>query len=119
LFSALIGARDRHDAAKMLVPPDRRIVIADNSKGFSLDTEIDAFLVTEVEGFSLDPCGVDAAFEIALVALDTKGLRSLLGDLLSEEQIAAIIERRDRILAACDEAAPSDAVTRPSADRQP
>jgi len=119
LFSALIGARDRHDAAKMLVPPDRRIVIADNSKGFSLDTEIDDFLVPEVEGLSLDPCAVDAAFEIALVALDTGGLRSLLGDLLSEEQIAAIIERRDRILAACGKAAPSDGVTKPSADRRP
>jgi hypothetical protein len=119
LFSALIGARDRHDAAKMLVPPDRRIVIADNSKGFSLDTEIEDFFVTEVEGISLDPCAVDAAFEIALFALDTGGLQSLLGDLLSKEQIAAIIERRDRILAACGEAAPNDDVTTPSTIRRP
>jgi len=102
LFSALVGSRDRLDAAKMLVPPERRILIADSSKGFPLTDDVDDFLVDEVEGFEIYPCRMNASFELRLRALETTRLTELLGDLLSDEQIEALVARRDRLLSTCE-----------------
>jgi hypothetical protein len=101
IFTALVGTRDRADSAKMLLPTERRILVADNSKGFPLYSDIEDFLMTEIEGIDFNPCALNASLEFELRALDTDRLTTLLGDLLSNEQIVAIIQRRDRIISAC------------------
>ena len=101
IFTALIGTRDRADSAKMLLPAQRRILVADNSKGFPINPDIEDFLVTDIEGIRFDPCDLNASFEVQLRALNADRLTTLLGGLLSNEQIAALIQRRDRIISAC------------------
>jgi hypothetical protein len=101
IFTALVGTRDRADSAKMLLPTERRILVADNSKGFPLNADIEDFLVTEIEGIHFDPCALDASLEFELRELSVSRLTTLLGDLLSNEQILALIQRRDRIISAC------------------
>jgi hypothetical protein len=101
IFTALIGARDRADGAKMLLPPERRILVADNSKGFPLNPYVEDFLVTEIEGIRFDPCALEASLELELRALNADRLKTLLGSLLSNEQIVALIQRRNRVISAC------------------
>jgi hypothetical protein len=101
IFTALIGTRDRADGAKMLLPPERRILVADNSKGFPLNPEVEDFLVTEIEGFRFDPCALDASLEFGLRALNADRLKTLLGGLLSNEQVESLVQRRDRLISTC------------------
>ena len=101
IFTALIGTRDRADGAKMLLPPERRILVADNSKGFPLNPDVEDILVTEIEGIRFDPCALDASLEFELHALNADRLKTLLGGLLSKEQIAALIQRRNRVISTC------------------
>ena len=85
----------------MVLPPERRILIADNSKGFPLNPDIDDFLVAEMEGIRIDPCALDASLEFELRALNADRLKTLLGSLLSNEQIVALIQRRNRVISTC------------------
>jgi hypothetical protein len=102
VFSALVGTRDRIDAAKMLLPLERRLMLADHTIGFPLDTEADEFLDRPVQVQDVGPCSpMDPSLELALGALTTKLLGSVLGDYLSREQIDALLVRRDRILKRC------------------
>ena len=101
IFTALVGTRDRADSAKMLLPTERRILVADNSKGFPLNPDVEDFLVTEIEGIRFDPCALDASFELELHALNADRLTTLLGGLLSDEQIVALIQRRNRLISTC------------------
>ena len=94
IFTALVGTRDRADGAKMLLPPERRILVADNSKGFPLNPDVEDFLVTEIEGFRFDPCALDAGLEFKLRTLKADRLTTLLGGLLSIEQIEALVAFR-------------------------
>jgi hypothetical protein len=100
-FTALIGARDRHGAAKMLVPSERRIILADNSRAFPLDTKVEDLLILEAQGIRIDACDMRATFEMPLLDLDRKELEGELGDYLSGEQITALLARRDGILESC------------------
>ncbi len=101
IFTALVGTRDRDDAAKMLIPPERKIMIADNSKGFPLSTEIEDLLVLELEGFHFEACDMGATLELAMRELDREALQAEVGDYISAAQIEALLVRRDRILEAC------------------
>ena len=101
IFTALVGTRDRADGAKMLLPPERRILVADNSKGFPLNPDVEDFLVTEIEGFRFDPCALDAGLEFRLRTLKADRLTTLLGGLLSIEQIEALVQRRNRLISSC------------------
>jgi hypothetical protein len=101
IFTALIGTRDRADGAKMLLPPERRILVADNSKGFPLNPEVEDLLVTEIEGFRFDPCALDASLEFGLRALNADRLKTLLGGLLSNEQVESLVQRRNRLISTC------------------
>ena len=101
IFTALIGTRDRADGAKMLLPPERRILVADNSKGFPLNPDIEDILAIEIEGIRFDPCAVNASLEFGLRALDADRLETLLAGLVSSEQIAALMQRRNRIISTC------------------
>lgn len=101
IFTALIGTRDRADGAKMLLPPERRILVADHSKGFPLNPEVEDLLVTEIEGFHFDPCALDASLEFGLRALNADRLKTLLGGLLSNEQVESLVQRRNRLISTC------------------
>jgi hypothetical protein len=102
VFSALVGTRDRIDAAKMLLPLERRLMLADHTIGFTLNTEVDELLDRPVQVQDVGPCSpMDPSLEVALGALTEKQLRAELGDYLSKEQIDALLARRDGILQRC------------------
>ncbi len=102
IFSALIGARDRNDAAKMLLPRERQIMLGDHSKGFPLTAEVEDLLTIELDGRKIDSCtGLDADLELALRSLTSNILRADVGDFLDASQITAILVRRDAILGVC------------------
>ena len=118
IFSALVGTRDRDDAAKMLLPLERRVMIADNSLGFPLTTGFEDLLADEVElegrepgqleRFTITPCArLDAGFYGVLDSLGEEELRRRLGGYLSRAQIEALLLRRDRILEVCSTRAAS------------
>ena len=103
LFTALIGARERIDMAKMFLPQARRILIADNSKGFLLSTEVQDILKANVHGLIPDTCGpLSPSVELVLHNISLDGIKDEVGDYLDEAQIQAILGRRDRILEYCN-----------------
>jgi hypothetical protein len=93
VFAALVATRTRHDAAKMLLPRQRRIMIADSSHGFPLSTEVRDLLPR--------PCILDAELEYGLRSLGREELEAGVGGYLEGSQIDALLERRDRILESC------------------
>lgn len=102
VLSALVGSRERMDAAKMLLPAQRRIMLADSTLGFPLTTEVEDILTRRFDEFDPGPCRpMDAPLEVALSALTGDALASELGEYLRGEQIAALLGRRDRILELC------------------
>jgi hypothetical protein len=102
IFSALVGSRDRIDAAKMLLPSQRQIMLADSTRGFPLDTEVEDLLTRRREEYDPGPCRpMDPDLEASLRAMTRKESMAELGEYLSEAQIDALLGRRDRILALC------------------
>jgi hypothetical protein len=105
ILFALIGSRERVDAGKMLLPRQRRVMISDSTRGFPLTTEVEDLLVPQRDEIKLGSCRpMDPRQELALRALTRKGLLAELGDYLFEEQIDALLGRRDRILELCGSA---------------
>lgn len=88
VFDALIGNRDRSadDILRRVGRPE--LYLIDHSKAFSTSAEIDW-----EESVSVDP-----SLSAALRALDRDWLQQSLGDLISDGQIEAVLERRDMIL---------------------
>lgn len=115
IFTALVGLgrRQRHEAGKMLLPMERRIMLADNTKAFSTHTEVDEMLADDYETWDREGevkwlrwpvCAhLDASLEAGLKSLTLKELRSTAGKYLSKRQMEALLTRRDRILATCVE----------------
>ena len=102
IFSALVGSRDRIDAAKMLLPDKGRIMVADSTRGFPLSEDVGEILGRRVEEFDPGPCRpMDPRLELALGELNRKKLQDELGDYISSQQLDALLGRRDRILALC------------------
>ena len=102
IFSALVGSRDRIDAAKMLLPEKGRVMIADSTRGFPLSEDAKEILSRRVGEFDPGPCRpMDARLELKLGELNKKMLQEELGDYISPQQIDALLGRRDRILALC------------------
>jgi hypothetical protein len=103
IYSALLGATDRADAGKMVLPHERRVMIADNTQAFSRSPEI-VFLPVpdEAKPFVPDPCDpMGEAMEHALTTLDGETAGKLLGKLVTKQQIDALLQRRDRLLELC------------------
>jgi hypothetical protein len=103
IFSALLGARDRDDAGKLLLPKEHRVMIADNTLAFSLSPEI-VFLAVpkEAESFLAHPCTpMGPAMRQALVSLRADELQGVLGKYVSGPQIDALLQRRDTLLEMC------------------
>jgi len=102
VFTALVGARDRADEAKMLLPRQRRIMMSDHARGFPLSTEDDDILARRAAVALPEACGpLEADLEHRLRSLQMEELLSGLGAYLSEAQLDALLVRRDRILEAC------------------
>jgi hypothetical protein len=81
----------------MLLQEEGRIMLSDNTKAFSESTRVDEDFLPYLKR-PLDP-----EFELALRGLEYKELKSKLKDYLSENQIRALLERRDHILEWCGE----------------
>ncbi|NOR14218.1 MAG: hypothetical protein GQ544_00790 [Candidatus Aminicenantes bacterium] len=108
LFWALLDVRDNHDALKMWLPAEKRVMAGDNTIAFSLSPDIQEELLyfkehpnliikEEYKGrFTLNP-----SFDIALRTLDLAGLEELLGYYISKEEIKALLLRRDKLLELC------------------
>ena len=115
VFAALVGLGrgDRHEAGKMLLPMERRIMLADNTKAFPTHTEVDEMLADEYETWDRDGdvkrlrwpvCPyLDASLASGLSSLTLGELRKNVGKYLSKQQMEALLTRRDRILATCAE----------------
>jgi len=102
VFAALIGARERMDAAKMVLPLRRRIMIADHTRGFPLTADVEEILNRHAPELELAACKpMDAYLELVLRKLTRKELHAELHDELSDGQLDALLERRDRILERC------------------
>jgi hypothetical protein len=103
LFTALIGAHERADMAKMFLPLVRRILIADNSRGFPLDTGVANILSKTVHGLVPETCGpLPPNVELVLHEIDPAELKREIGEYVSEKQIEALLARRDAILEYCN-----------------
>jgi hypothetical protein len=99
LFQHLLAARERLDAAKMLLPLERRIFLGDHSKAFPVG----------IGEERMPPDGCDALgprLELALRELDRPSLRAAVGELLQPDQIDAVLVRRDQILEQCSASRP-------------
>ncbi|MFC2142597.1 metallophosphoesterase [Acidobacteriota bacterium] len=86
------------DLAKMLLPRERRILLGDLGIGFSFSPDIHQdFLPGSDKEWRIDR-PLSPYLELKLQELERKELRSQLKGLLSNEQIDALLSRRDRLL---------------------
>jgi hypothetical protein len=93
-FEALIGNRQRQDYARLFIPAEGRIALVDHESAFISSAEIPMDI--------LDGCGpMPADMEVALRSLDKEELEQGLGNYLSNAQIEALLERRDKVLDSC------------------
>ena len=94
VFDGLIGNQEREDEDKLFVPAEGHVCLVDHEQAFGLSTDLDPAL--------LHPCRpMPADLRNALMMLDAGELRSNVGDYLTEEQIDAVLKRRDRVLELC------------------
>jgi hypothetical protein len=90
IFDALIGNFDRGPNDHLCPVNRQRLLLIDHSRAFSTSSEL-----TGEDGKSL---AVDPQLRAALRGLDRESLDGLLGDLISDRQIEALLLRRDKIL---------------------
>lgn len=90
VFDALISNSDRKESDQ-LVTADGGLHLIDHSRAFQTLTELP-------EEFVAHPCRLPKDLEKRLAKLEAKPLTVLFEGLLDEEQIRAVLERRDRIL---------------------
>ncbi len=91
-FDALIGNPGREDEDRLWIPRDRKVALVDHERAFAVSTEVNSLLLGEY----LDP-----DFRLAIQSLHADELRAGLSKYLSDEQISALLARRDRILDRC------------------
>ena len=91
-FDSLIGNLGREDEDRLWIPRDRKVALVDHERAFACSTDVDASMLCEY----LNP-----DFRLALQSLQIEELRAGLSRYLSEEQIGALLARRDRILDRC------------------
>jgi hypothetical protein len=97
-FDTLIGNPGRQDEDRLWIPRDRKVALVDHERAFAGTVDVDQSLLCEY----LDP-----DFRLAIQSLQTEELRDGLSSFLSEEQISAILARRDLILKRCSPAVAS------------
>ncbi len=90
VFDALIGNHERKLSDILCLVNGEQVFLIDHSRAFSVSSEL---VHDEDAAFSIAPAMVRA-----LRSLERKSLSKELGDLLSDRQIQALLERRDKIL---------------------
>jgi len=90
VFDALIGNSDRKPADFLCLVNRQKLLLIDHSKAFSTSPELPW---DEDNSLSVDP-----QLLAGLRSLDQETLEGLLGDLISDRQIEALLQRRDTIL---------------------
>jgi hypothetical protein len=104
VFDALIGNFDRRPDDHVCPVNGDRLLLIDHSKAFSTSPEL--------PGDGDNPLEVDPQLLAELRRLDRKSLDELLGDLISDRQIEALLLRRDKILGRLATAS-ADTLTKP------
>ena len=95
-FTGLIGihVQDRVRQGKLVLPVSRRVMLADNGISFTVEENVEDYLP---EG-----CGpVGPSFLLALEKLELAKMKKDLKRLLTDEQIGAVLRRRDELLQLC------------------
>jgi hypothetical protein len=90
IFDALIGNANRKPADILGLVKREQVLLIDHSKAFSTSHDLPAGI--------RETLSVPAPLAEALENLNRKDLGKQLGELLSDEQIGALLKRRDRIL---------------------
>ena len=90
VFDALIGNFDRKPNDILSLVQGDRVYLIDHSKAFTT--------ATDIEWTPGDDEPLEAAVVQVLENIDRSSLEQELGELLSEEQIDALLVRRDKIL---------------------
>ena len=106
IYWALIDMREGAEGGRMLLPEEKRIMVADNTKAFSLSHDIQENLLHPEERWpakyaSLPRFRLNPAFDLALRLLEFDELKIFLGEYLTDNQIKALLKRRDRLLELC------------------
>jgi hypothetical protein len=91
VFDALIMNQERKADEQLITPDDWNLHLIDHSRAFQTSTDLP-------ESFVSHPCHLPPSLERKLEKLEAKPLKILFQDLLSDAQIAALLERRDKIL---------------------
>jgi hypothetical protein len=103
LLDNLIANEDRHDN-QILITPDWRMVLIDHSRSFRTSARFTQGLLYSAR----NPEGPKLMSELPRVvfdkvkALDFPTIRSVVGDTLSDEEIRAVLLRRDLVLKEID-----------------
>lgn len=103
-FDNLIANEDRH-ANQILITPDWRMILIDHSRSFRTSSRFTKALIFSAkssEGPKL-MSELPRALVAKVKALDFATIRSVVGDYLSDEEIRAVLIRRDLILAEIDQ----------------
>jgi hypothetical protein len=90
VFDALIGNFDRGPDDHLCLVNRDRLLLIDHSKAFSTSGEL--------SGGEGDSLAVASWLLAEIRSLDRESLGELLGDLISDRQIEALLQRRDRVL---------------------
>ncbi len=94
VFDALIGNHGREPSDILCLISGEQVFLIDHSEAFSLSPELPS------NGGLSRPFRVNPGLAEALRSMDRRSLEAELGDLLSDGQIEALLERRDKILGA-------------------
>lgn len=92
VFDALILNLDRKDSDQLITPDDWNLRLIDHSRAFQVTTDLP-------ESFVSQPCRLPKSLLHRLEKLEAKPLTILFDGLLTEDQIQAMLNRRDQILA--------------------
>jgi hypothetical protein len=95
VFGALLDVVDRPEEGIMVLPDERRIMLAGSTLAFSHFPEIQKEILPHIN------CPINPALEYELRTLTRKELKKNLKDYLSDGQIDALLKRRDHILELC------------------
>jgi len=98
-FLALLDIEGQHEAGRMLLRKEKRLMLADLTMGFSESPQIqERYLLGEPASEDLIERPLSPFLELKMRELERKELRKKCKGLLSNGQIDALLARRDRIL---------------------
>jgi hypothetical protein len=100
-FDNLIANEDRH-RRNFLITEDWRMILIDHSRSFRTSSEFTRHLIYDEhnrENKNFIMATLPRAFVEKLRALDFDGIRAVVGDYLSDQEIRAVLARRDLIIA--------------------